>query len=80
MTQPLSEQHEHYCQLLMTDVWEAVGRAQNKLSAHDVIGILESVQMKIGFDLNVRAAQEELHRMREANKPSGLLDGNGFPV
>jgi hypothetical protein len=77
---PLSEQHEHYCQELMTAIWDAVGASQNKLSAHDVVGILEIVRMKIGFDMNVRAAQEKLNRMRQDNKPSGLLDAGGFPV
>lgn len=76
---PLSEAHEHYAQLAMNQIWDVIAQSTH-LAAHEVIGILEVIKAKISFDHNVRAANEEIKRMRDANKPSGLLDAGGFPV
>jgi hypothetical protein len=77
---PLSEQHEHYAQRFMDSVWDVVAQGSSKLAAHEIIGILETIKAKISFDHNVRAANEEVKKMRDENKPSGIVDAGGFPV
>lgn len=79
-TPPLSERHEMFAQEFMTNVWNSIELSKNKLSAYEICGILSNVIGKIEFDMNVRAAQEQLKAMRNNNKPSGIIDNNGFPV
>ena len=84
---PLSKEHELHAQVFMDSVWDCVAQARG-LAAHEIIGILEVVKAKISFDHNVRAANEEVMRMREANRqapqpqqgPSPIIDKHGFPL
>ena len=76
---PLSKEHELHAQVLMDSLWDVIAQTRT-LAAHEIIGILATIQGNIMFDHNVRAANEEVKRMRDANKPSGLLDAGGFPV
>ena len=83
----MNEQQEHYAQFLMDSIWDVVAQSSQHLSAHEILGILETVQMKISFDHNVRAANEEVKRMRDANRPaptrdpnSPIIDKHGFPI
>jgi hypothetical protein len=90
---PMSEQHEHYAQQCMDQIWDVVAQSTN-LSAHEIIGILHVVADKISFDHNVRAANEEVKRHRLAAQadagssqqtssqqgPSPIIDKHGFPV
>ena len=84
---PLSKEHELHAQVFMDSVWDCVAQARG-LAAHEIIGILEVIKGKIMFDHNVRAANEEVMRMREANRqspppqhgPSPIIDKHGFPV
>ena len=86
-TNPLSKEHELHAQVFMDSVWDCVAQARG-LAAHEIIGILEVIKAKISFDHNVRQANEEVMRMREANRqadapPSGpcpIIDKNGFPI
>ena len=83
---PLSEQQEHYSQSFMNTLWEVVGQYKDKLTAYEVVGILEGVKAKIEFDLNVRAANEEMMRKRKANQQrdpnavSPIINKHGFPI
>ena len=77
---PLSQQHELHAQTCMDSVWDIVAQYSRFLAAHEIIGILETVKAKISFDHNVRQANEEVKRMRDENKPSLLMDKNGFPI
>ena len=80
---PLSKEHELHSQVFMDSVWDCVAQARG-LAAHEIIGILEVIKAKISFDHNVRQANEEVKRMREANrdaaKPNPIIDKNGFPI
>ena len=82
---PLSEQQEHYSQSFMNTLWETVGQYKDKLTAYEVVGILEGVKAKIEFDLNIRAANEEMMRKRQAtsrdpNAVSPIINKHGFPI
>lgn len=77
---PLSKEHELHAQTCMDSFWDVVAQYSKLLAAHEIVGILETVKSKISFDHNVRAANEEVKRMRDDNKPSPLTDKNGFPI
>lgn len=76
---PLTEQQENM-QCFMNDVWEIVGKYQDRLSIYEICGILQAIQSKLNFDINVRMANDMVKQMREDNKPSPLIDKNGFPI
>jgi len=85
---PLSKEHELHAQTCMDTIWDVVAQYSRFLSAHEIVGILETVKAKISFDHNVRQANEEVMRMREANRqadapppgPSPIIDKHGFPL
>jgi hypothetical protein len=51
----------------MDSIWDVVVQSSQLLAAHEIIGILETIQQKIGFDHNVRQANEEIKARRTAD-------------
>ncbi len=81
---PLSKEHELAAQMFMDSVWDSTAQASQNLSAHEILGILETIQQKIGFDHNVRQAKAELSARRQPPTkdagPSPIINKHGFPM
>ena len=82
---PLSESHDHYVQLFMTELWNLIGKHSRNLISYEMVGIIEGVKSKIEFDINIHAANEEIRKRKPVvptrdEGPSPIIDKHGFPV
>lgn len=61
MTEPLyqalTEQKEHYAQAFAMSILNLVDQQRGKLTAFEVLGIIEACKGKIVFELNLKALQ-----------------------
>ena len=62
---------ENYATEFMQGMFSLIHQYQEKMTCHEILGIMVSVQAKVQFDMNVKVASEELLRAKQ--KKNGII-------